>query len=190
MKINHKHIIYFVVYCSIVWLVFPENFPKWMRPEHCIPDPLFRWFTTISSTYICITYFTFAWAVKYKLASLLNSVVSKGFADALAWVFVLCGLEHATMGWSLVNQYIKTALIFIYPALIFYHTSLLINAKKTYDALLSIKSQQDYDNLIDAYKELEQENVEIKIMIKNSYSKKHWGLIGTFIRQNDEDTNN
>jgi len=115
----------------------------WMSPEHCTPDEWFRIFVILCGGYVSIIYFIFAYWVKTKLKITLRILIQNKFPHYLGWVFIFCGITHGLHSFAYLNQYLKLGLFISYPALVYFHTMLLISSKKAIENIASLKTHQE-----------------------------------------------
>ncbi|NNE30732.1 MAG: hypothetical protein HKN40_00025 [Winogradskyella sp.] len=170
-------------YLLILIFAFPEQIMSWIDPEHCFPDKAFRYSVFIFGNYIGVTYLIFAYVVYFRLRKVIKGILDDKFIVALSWVFVFCALEHFTASYTMINQYAKLLFIFVYPPLVYWHTYLLVNAKKNYNKLSNILEDEKNADIVAEVKDLKQEIKEMKSLLSKSYASKHWGDIGDKLRE-------
>lgn len=120
---------------------------KWMPPEMCTPDLWFRVFVVLCGLYVSTIYSIFAKWVLTKLNITLRILIQSNFPKNLGLVFVFCALTHGIHSLSYLNQYIKLLLIPTYPALVYYHTMLLLSSKKAIENIASLRTHQSVIHL-------------------------------------------
>lgn len=169
-SILEKLLVISIIVIGVSYIIGTDT-EHWLSSYLCMPDNTLRNVVVVCSAIITVTYILFAYKVQFDLKSTFDAKLGKGFADTLSIVFVLCAICHAIHGYAYIDERLKEYLFIFYPLLVYAHLKLILISHVTIAHLASMRSEEEYQELVAENKELKELSEWMETQIKKVSSE-------------------